>query len=230
MGPVRSVLEAAGYPVVAPLLSGHGTRVEDLFTRRWEDWYADVLRSATNVLATSDQRPATVFYVGMSLGALLGLRLAIDKPGWLAGVVCIGTPLTLFPWMRAMYALVHHTPLRWLMRTWPKKFELAVADPAGREVYRQSSYARFPLPAVREVRRLQQSVRRDLHRITTPLLMMHARKDFTAPPEAMEIVARQARGPVEQVWLERSYHVATLDYEREVMSARILTFLRTINV
>ena len=118
--------------------------------------------------------------------------------------------------------------MRWLVSKWPKKYELAVADPEGREVYRQSSYAEFPLCAVREIRRLQAVVRRDLHRITTPLLLMHARKDYTAPPQAMEIISRHTSGPCEQVWLDRSYHVATLDYDRDLIASQIVEFFKTL--
>jgi hypothetical protein len=37
-------------------------------------------------------------------------------------------------------------------------------------------------------------------------------------------VAR-AKGPVEQVTLERSYHVATLDYDKDEIEARTVEFV-----
>ena len=35
----------------------------------------------------------------------------------------------------------------------------------------------------------------------------------------------QVKGPVEQVVLERSYHVATLDYDKDEIEARTVEFL-----
>ncbi|MBI4366060.1 MAG: alpha/beta fold hydrolase [Deltaproteobacteria bacterium] len=219
--PIRAVLTRHGHEAVAPLLSGHGTRVEDLFGRSWREWYRDVLTAC-------DALPGKVFYVGMSLGALLGLRLAIEQPERLAGLVCIGTPLTLFPWMRAFYPILRSPPLSWCVRTWPKRFDLAVADPVGREIYRQSSYARFPLTSVRELRRLQSLVRANLDRIATPLLLMHSPRDYTAPPEAMALIAARVRGPVRQIWLDRSLHVATLDYDRDCICEAVLEFFGSL--
>ncbi|MBI2345519.1 MAG: alpha/beta fold hydrolase [Deltaproteobacteria bacterium] len=226
LDPVRKVLEVVGCPVEAPLLSGHGTKVEDLIGLQWEDWYHDVLVTAEQLRTVYPLRDRQLFYVGMSFGALLGLKLAIDHPDWLKGLVCIGPPLTMFPWMNIIHPLLTYTPLRWIIRAWPKDYDKAVADPEGREVYRRSSYAQFPLSAVREVRRLQSAVRRDLHKVTTPLLLIHARQDLTAPPEAVSMIARGVRSSVvEQMWCERSSHVATLDYERDAIAARIVEFL-----
>jgi carboxylesterase len=40
------------------------------------------------------------------------------------------------------------------------------------------------------------------------------------------VLAVALAGPVERVSLDRSYHVATLDYDREIISARAVEFAR----
>ena len=38
----------------------------------------------------------------------------------------------------------------------------------------------------------------------------------------------KAKGPVDQVVLERSYHVATLDYDKDEIETRTVEFLSTV--
>ena len=44
------------------------------------------------------------------------------------------------------------------------------------------------------------------------------------PVSSEKLVAR-AKGPVEQVVLERSFHVATLDYDKDEIEARTVEFV-----
>jgi esterase/lipase len=39
------------------------------------------------------------------------------------------------------------------------------------------------------------------------------------------VLAERVKGPVERVTLERSYHVATLDYDKDEIEARTVEFL-----
>jgi carboxylesterase len=44
------------------------------------------------------------------------------------------------------------------------------------------------------------------------------------PPVSSDILASRVSGPVERVTLERSYHVATLDNDKEEIEARAVDF------
>ena len=44
-------------------------------------------------------------------------------------------------------------------------------------------------------------------------------------PKSSELLVARAKGPVEQVVLERSYHVATLDYDKDEIEARTVEFV-----
>ena len=44
-------------------------------------------------------------------------------------------------------------------------------------------------------------------------------------PRSSELLVARAKGPVEQVVLERSYHVATLDYDKDEIEARTVEFV-----
>jgi carboxylesterase len=221
----KEALCDAGYTTAAPLYAGHGTHVDDMQHYRWEDWYADVLRAATALLTKPHARQLDC--VGLSFGALLGLKLALDRPDIVRRMVCIATPLVFYRWVDWLHPLLRWTPLR-LLRNWPKDFTQAVADPEGRAIYRSVSYDCFPIQSVVEIRRLQHEVRPHLESITQPLLLIHAHQDRSAPPVSSQEIAARVTGPCETLWLDRSRHVCTLDYDRELINERILEFVNGV--
>lgn len=221
VGPQQEALRAAGFQVAVPLLPGHGTSMAELAGAHWQDWYQCVLQEAMALRARSGA--ARIHVLGISLGGLLGLKLAIDRPDLVERLVCIGVPLWLERWARVLLRVFAIPPFT-RMAYWSKDFRLAVADPEGRRIYQASSYPKFSIRALRELCVLQDAVRRDLHIITTPLLLMHARDDRAAPPACAEAIRNAVAGPVELIWLERSRHVATLDYDKETINREALRF------
>jgi carboxylesterase len=67
-----------------------------------------------------------------------------------------------------------------------------------------------------------------LSEVTQPLLLLNAPQDHVVPPSNSELLARSVRGPVERVSLERSYHVATLDYDRDLIAERVVAFAHRV--
>ena len=60
------------------------------------------------------------------------------------------------------------------------------------------------------------------------MLLLSSRQDHVVPPANGDLVVASVAGPVERVWLERSYHVASLDYDRDEMEARTVGFVRSV--
>ena len=56
--------------------------------------------------------------------------------------------------------------------------------------------------------------------------MITSRYNHVVPPSASYLLAASVAGPVERVWLERSYHVATVDYDHEEVERRAVAFAR----
>jgi carboxylesterase len=84
----------------------------------------------------------------------------------------------------------------------------------------------IPLAAVVELLRLRARVRRGLHRVTHPTLIVHGRHDRTAPVSGVEELRRRLVGArsLEVAIFEQSGHVITEDAEREAVAARIVDF------
>ena len=61
--------------------------------------------------------------------------------------------------------------------------------------------------------------------LTMPLRLFTSRNDHVVDPADSEHLAAHYGGPVEHTWLERSYHVATRDYDRDLIVAEIVAFV-----
>jgi carboxylesterase len=64
--------------------------------------------------------------------------------------------------------------------------------------------------------------------LVQPLLLITSRQDHTIEPAQSERLAASYGGPVDHRWLERSYHVATLDFDRDVVAVAAVEFARKV--
>ncbi|MFD6424077.1 alpha/beta hydrolase [Streptomyces sp. NPDC060198] len=200
--PWADYLAARGYTVSLPLLPGHGTRWEDMAVTGWQDWYAEVDRE----LRVLRERCARVFVFGLSMGGALALRLAARHGDAVAGLVLVN-PANKVHGLSA-YAL---PVARHLVRT-TKGLAGDIALEGGHEV----GYDRVPLHCAHSLRRFLRIVDTELPQVTQPLLLLHSSQDHVVPPaDTARVLSRVSSRDVEEVLLEQSYHVATLDHDAE---------------
>jgi carboxylesterase len=220
MRPLGEMLAGRGFPVRAIRVAGHGTEVADLARTRWRDWFTSVVEG----VAMLRREVGRVAVVGMSMGALLALHLAATRPAEVEALVLCGTPLFLADGRVHLLRLAARVP--WLGRRCaiPKRGGPDIADPVVRAASR--SYRSMPLTAVAELLRLQARVRGELGRVTQPALLLHGRNDHSAPLANLERV-RQALGSrlIESHVLEHSWHVITLDHDRDEVARLTGDFL-----
>jgi carboxylesterase len=225
MRPLGDALAARGFAVRGVRLAGHATTVEELGRTGAADWLASV-EAGREALARD---VGHIAIVGMSLGALLALHLAATRPAVVDALVLCGTPLRLGDARIRLLPLVAR--LSWVARRLaviPKPGGLPdIADPAARAASR--SYRAMPLAAVLEVLRLQAVVGRELAQVVQPALLLHGRDDHSVP---LENLTRLRRGigsqDVETHVLERSWHVVTVDYDRDEVARLTADFLARV--
>ncbi len=210
MRPVAEALHDAGFAIEMPLLPGHGTKVEDLVDMGWEDWYA----AAEAALDRLDERVDRVVVVGLSMGGSLTCMLAMDHPE-LAGLACINPATQVNAEMRAGVAAVLVDGGRFLP---------AIASDIAKPGVVESAYAETPVAPLLSLFDAAAQFTDRLDRITRPTLVLTSRQDHVVPPTDSEYLVATVAGPVEHVWLERSYHVATLDYDADEVIARVVEF------
>jgi carboxylesterase len=82
-----------------------------------------------------------------------------------------------------------------------------------------------PLRALASLRKAWGEVRRDLSRITCPVLHYRSRTDHVVEPRSGELMREGIRN-VHEVVLEESYHVATLDNDAATIFTGSVDFIR----
>lgn len=205
-------LAERGIAVLAPRLPGHGTTWQDLNTRTAQEWVTEVDSAFHRMAAERDE----VFVVALSFGAALALDLAARYPDEIAGLVTLaGMVMTKDP--RRHLAPV----IRRLARSVPGVGN-DIADPDAREI----AYDRLPTGAAYYMLRFLKSARVGLPAVRCPILVMHGRQDHTVhPSNAQVIIDSVGSQDKELVWLDRSYHVVTLDYDRDEVFERTHRFI-----
>jgi len=212
MRPLAERLAAAGLAVELPRLPGHGTSWRDLARTTWQDW-ADTAGAALDRLR---RRTDAVAIVGLSAGATLGLHLAQSVPADVMALVLINPSITFKHPLKSVIGVVGH-----LVPTFPG-IGNDICKPGGDEL----PYTRVPLRAAASLFALQDRVRDRLEDVRTPALVMTSRVDHTVDIGDSAIILRSlGSARREQVWLERSFHVATLDYDADVIAERAIDFV-----
>lgn len=212
--PLADAFAAAGYGVEMPLLSGHGTRVEDMLDTTWIDWSSDAEAAYQRLADRSEQ----VVVAGLSMGGSLTCWLATRHPE-LAGIICVN-PAT----QAAADVRVFIESLIADGQEVMDGLGSDVADPASPE----SAYPQTPLRPLRSLFEAATEIQPDLGRITCPLLLFTSPEDHVVPPADSDYLASQVSGPVERVSCDRSYHVATIDYDRDLIIERSLEFVAKV--
>jgi carboxylesterase len=212
-------MQALGVRYRMPALRGHGTRPEDLLGVTWRDWVADAELALKDLLAEVDR----AVVIGLSMGGLAALSLAIDHSDRLAGVVVIA------PALRLADPSVRLLPVVSRMRKWVDLPMRAYSDAALARL--NTNYTRIPTSALQELLAMQRAVERRLADVRTPLLVIGARQDRVVTPAGVSAVhARAGSENKRLVWFERSGHEMLRDVEREdvmnVISAYVAEWQR----
>lgn len=207
-------LAAAGFTVDLPLLPGHGTRVEDMIPTGWSDWLAH----AEARYAALAERCEQVVVVGLSMGGALTAWLGSEHPE-IAGLVCINAVVSVPPGMREAVQEV--------LATGADRFAGIGSDIAMPGVT-ETAYADTPLAPLLTLFDAADNLGDRMTRITPPMLVITSRQDHVVPPDNSDLLASSVSGPVERIWCERSYHVVTQDYDRELVFDATVDFAKKV--
>jgi carboxylesterase len=215
MRPWAEDLHARGYSVSLPRLPGHGTRWQDLQATTYDDWYAEADNAFAKLKAEHDR----VVVCGMSMGGLIGLDLALHHGRDLAGLVVVNPAVsTTRKDVKLLPVLKHVVP------AFP-----AIGNDIKRPGQDEHAYPRTPLKAAASMFTEMRRVRERLADVTQPLLMLRSRVDHVLDPSSgRTLMARVSSRDLEEVVLEESYHVATLDNDAPLIFDRSASFVARV--
>lgn len=238
---VANGLNKAGFTVYGMQLAGHCGNEDDLCQTTWQDWYASV-EAAADFLQTKVKR---IFVAGLSMGALLALKLAADQSRLVKGVGVYGVTFRYDGWSMPGWAKHFFFLLTWFKRLGLfQKTAFIEQPPYGLKDDRiratveasmfsgdstQAGLAGNPFPALAEMQLLAKKVRRQLPQVTAPCLIIHSGHDDIADINSnARVVEKHISGPSRFVTLEDSYHLVTIDRQRREVVHETSAFFQEI--
>lgn len=232
---VANGLARQGYTVSCPQLAGHCNGDGPLRTSTWNDWYS----SAQQGLKELSERCETVIVGGLSTGALLAMLLAHEHKDTVKGLTLFSPTLWLtgrrVPWYAKFFNLV---AFKWIANLFdfPVPHKFGIKDDRLRTFISKALSApgapNMPLttpgPAVLERRWLAQKVSGIARFISQPTLIIHPREDDYAGLDNAFFLQKNLLGHVDMVVLDDSYHIVTIDRQRDLVLQRTQNFVERL--
>ncbi len=205
-------LYKAGFNVEGPRLAGHGTKWEDLNHVKYADWINDAEKGLKKLQDRADK----IFVAGLSMGGTLSLYLAEKHPE-IYGVVLINHAILLHDWRVPLLPVI-----KYFVKSAPA-IGSDIKDPSKKEI----AYDKTPSKGAHEMAKLVNIVRFDLKKVTQPTLIFKSRGDHVVPLDNAEYTMNHISSKDKQlVWLENSYHVATMDFDKDLICEKSIEFIK----
>jgi carboxylesterase len=233
--PLAKRLNQAGYTVHVPHIRGYGFEHGDTprSVTPWQDWHA-IAREEFLALKKEYQ---SVSMGGLCIGAVLSLSVAAEQGDEVAALTLLATTLWYdgwgIPWYRFMRYVGYYTPFRYF-------YSYREREPFGlkneqlrkwiaRDMSHQDSSivgaSKLNLPALQEAERMIASVKKNLAKVTAPAIIIHAEEDDVSSPRNARFVHENIGSKIKElVMLHNSYHMVTVDNDREQVAKDTIRF------
>ena len=206
-------IAADGRSVILPRLPGHGTTPDDMQRTTAAEWVAEAEMSLRGLQERCDR----IFVCGLSMGGTVTFDLAERLGDQINGIVTVNA---------SMFSKDPRVKLAPLLGKLPLKLKgiaSDIADPAQSEL----AYDVVPTKAAASMLSYQARVMARLADVKIPTLMFASRQDHVVhtsnSPYILEHISSTDK---ELIWLERSFHVATLDYDKDFIVERTNRFIK----
>ncbi|GGJ87828.1 carboxylesterase [Lentibacillus kapialis] len=201
-----------GFTVLGPRLPGHGTDPEDMEQCTYHDWIETAESGLDKLQATCEE----IFVAGLSMGGTLTLYLAENHPE-IKGIMPINAA-THMPDLIENYESLKDSGNR---------FVPGIGSDIKQKGAEELAYKQTPVKSMKELIQLSELVKQRLPGITASAMILSSAEDHVVPPEnSREIYESVSSEDREFVVLENSYHVATLDNDKELIAEKCVTFIR----
>lgn len=217
MRPWAHYFQEKGFAVRVPRIPGHGTRWQDLNEVTWSQWPDKVERELAPLIAWCDK----VFIFGLSMGGANTLHVAARIAGTaagekLAGIVLVN-PMIHIPGIRIKFGPLIARFVKGLP---------SVGDDIKKPGVDEYGYDVLPTRGVLQLNRFLKATRAMLKNVAVPVLLFHSVDDHVLPVSNTEIILDEISSREKtRVELTNSYHVATLDYDAEIIFEQSLRFV-----
>ena len=229
MGAIPRLLKQSNHTYTIPRIKGYSAHTG---LTGYQEWIDSVDQFVTDLSQTHH----SISIAGLSMGATLALAVA-EQNSKVHSLVIL-SPVFLFdgwsvPWYYPFLALLYKIGIRnWHFK---EREPFGVKNVELRRHIRKAVMANTVselgaahLPAVHLYQSLEliKATKKDLSSITADTLIIHAIDDETASPKNPEIIMNRISSETcRMIWLGNSYHMITVDNEREVVANEVNSFI-----
>jgi carboxylesterase len=201
-------LHRRGYSIYAPELPGHGGDVRVLGRVRRDDY----LEAAEALFDLAQRRSKRVYVVGFSLGGALGLHIAQRRNP--AALVTINSPVFMPPHVAVASRISKSIPL-------PVNINA---------LFGHAGYVTVPASALATFLSVLARVRRGLHDVRCPLLVLHSARDTVVPVANASTIADAVSSPDRRVIiLSHGPHLMTVGTRLDAIEPLVAEFLERMD-
>ncbi len=228
---VARALHRDGFSVHVPHLHGYGYGGVATDSREWH-------ARACTIFDQLRRDYRTVSIGGLCIGAVLALSLAAEKGRDVAALSLLSTTLAYdgwsVPWYRFLLPFGYYTPLRHVYAYHEREpyglknevLRKRIARTAQQAALTEAGASSLPMNHIYQAMRLIGRVKRNLGHVLAPALVVHAVDDDTASVKSADFVIDHIGSQVvRKIFLGDSYHMVTMDNERDVVARETSDFL-----
>jgi carboxylesterase len=233
MGAIPRLLQQSNLTYAIPKIPGYSANTAITNYPEWIEYVEELC----NELQESHE---SLSLVGLSMGATLALSVAARNHKIQS--LCLLSPVLMFdgwsvPWYYPFLSLVYKIGIR----NWHYK----ESEPFGvknKELRRHirkavmsnsvSELGAAHLPAKHLYQSLQliKDAKKNLGEVSADVLIIHAIDDETASPKNPDLILNKIASETRRViWLGNSYHIITVDNEREIVANETINFINQSN-
>jgi carboxylesterase len=230
-------LARAGYTVYCCQLAGHCGTPEELRRSTWHEWYASVEAAHDKLKEHCD----VILAGGLSMGGILALHLAQNRPAGVQGLLLYAPTLKLdgwsMPWHSVILQYVRPLPVR-LELEMTEREPYGIKDERVRRLVLSSMQSgdsaaagtfSTPLRSLAHFNSLVAAVKPELGKVRQPALIVHPRDDDMASLKNAQYLQAKLGGLVDTLVLDDSYHIVTLDQQRHLVAERTERFVSWVD-
>jgi carboxylesterase len=235
-------LNKAGFTVFCNTLPRHCSTLGELKKVTWQE----IVDACIEDLKTLKKEYAQVFVAGISMGALVGVHLANKFPSEVSGIIALAPTFFYDGWAlhkgKVFMHITWHIPFIRnaidIREGWPyglkdeytrenieRFYKHAKASNFSKKVFLFGSPF-FPMACLYQHYLFTKIVKKELASVKTPILIIHAKEDdMTSIKNAEYLLENIASENKSLVRLKDSYHMITIDKEKDRVIAQTVKFL-----
>lgn len=201
-----------GYSVAVPNLLGHGTVYTDLKNVGFQDWLDQIEELYQNLSA----KYTNIFFIGYSLGGTISLNLA-EKYNSISGIVLINHVVK-------FAGSIFLTPFFQYLISYVPNVKNDLND---KQFINEFVYKKFPVRNSAQLLKIARQTRINQDKCQVPVLIFKSRQDHRIPFINGSFTFNNIGSKnKELVYLENSFHMAALDFDKDIIIKKSLDFVK----